>query len=59
MWSFETDPEFQASLDWIDEFTKNEIEPLDLVFRQPGDPWDPNSPAFAHSGVLIGSSSDW
>ena len=47
MWSFETDPEFQASLDWIDEFTKNEIEPLDLVFREPGDPWDPNSPAFA------------
>ena len=43
MWSFETDPEFQASLDWIDEFTKEEIEPLDLVFREPGDPWDPNS----------------
>ena len=38
MWSFETDPEFQASLDWIDEFTREEIEPLDLVFREPGDP---------------------
>ena len=46
MWSFETDPEFQAQLDWIDTFTREEIEPLDLVFREPGDPWDPTSPAF-------------
>ena len=44
-WSFETDPEFQDSLNWIEEFTTTEIEPLDLVFRGPGDPWDPNSPA--------------
>lgn len=44
-WSFETDNDFQQSLDWIDEFTRTEIEPLDLVFREPGDPWDPNSPA--------------
>ena len=44
-WSFETDPEFQAKLDWIDTFTREEIEPLDLVFRGPGDPWDPASPA--------------
>ncbi len=52
MWSFETDPEFQASLDWIDEFTREEIEPLDLVFREPGDPWDPKSPAFAAMAPL-------
>jgi acyl-CoA dehydrogenase len=52
VWSFETDPEFQASLDWIDEFTREEIEPLDLVFREPGDPWDPNSPAFAAMAPL-------
>lgn len=44
-WSFETDPEFQASLEWVDTFTREEIEPLDLVFREPGDPWDPRSPA--------------
>ena len=44
-WSFETDPEFQQKLDWIDTFTREEIEPLDLVFRGPGDPWDPDSPA--------------
>ena len=45
-WSFETDPDFQTQLDWVDAFTREEIEPLDLVFRGPGDPWDPDSPAF-------------
>jgi len=44
-WSFETDSEFQKQLDWIATFTREEIEPLDLVFRGPGDPWDPDSPA--------------
>jgi acyl-CoA dehydrogenase len=44
-WSFETDPDFQQKLDWIEQFTREEIEPLDLVFRGPGDPWDPGSPA--------------
>ena len=44
-WSFETDQDFEDQLKWIDEFTTKEIEPLDLVFRDPGDPWDPNSPA--------------
>ena len=31
-WDFETEPEFQAKLDWIEEFVENEIEPLDLAF---------------------------
>ena len=44
-WSFETDSEFQEQLNWIETFTREEIEPLDLVFRGPGDPWDPDSPA--------------
>jgi acyl-CoA dehydrogenase len=44
-WSFETDSDFQEQLNWIDTFTREEIEPLDLVFRGPGDPWDPASPA--------------
>ena len=44
-WSFETDSDFQTELDWVDTFTREEIEPLDLVFRGPGDPWDPASPA--------------
>ena len=47
-WNFETEPEFQKKLDWVEIFTREEIEPLDLVFRAPGDPWDPDSPA-AHA----------
>jgi len=31
-WDFTTDPEFQEKLDWIDEFVKTEVEPLDLAF---------------------------
>ena len=35
MWDFETDPEYQAKLDWVDEFVRDEVEPLDLVLRRP------------------------
>jgi acyl-CoA dehydrogenase len=31
MWDFSTEPEFQAKLDWMDEFIREELEPLDLV----------------------------
>ena len=31
-WDFETEPEFQEMLDWVDEFVREEIEPLDLLF---------------------------
>jgi len=31
-WDFETDPEFQAKLDWADQFVREEVEPLDLVW---------------------------
>jgi acyl-CoA dehydrogenase len=31
-WDFETDPEYQKKLDWADEFVREEVEPLDLVF---------------------------
>jgi acyl-CoA dehydrogenase len=31
-WDFETDPDYQAQLDWADEFVREEVEPLDLVF---------------------------
>lgn len=37
MWDFETDPDFQARLDWADAFVRAEVEPLDLVL---GDPYD-------------------
>jgi acyl-CoA dehydrogenase len=40
-WDFETDPDFQRKLDWMEGFVREEIEPLDLVFRGPADPFDP------------------
>ena len=40
-WDFETDPEFQAKLDWIDDFVTNEIQPMDLVL---GNPYDKTNP---------------
>jgi acyl-CoA dehydrogenase len=30
-WDFETEPEFQEKLDWIDEFVTEEIEPLEAL----------------------------
>jgi len=36
-WDFETEPEFQRELDWMDAFVRDEIEPLDHVFRNPYD----------------------
>jgi acyl-CoA dehydrogenase len=32
MWDFETEPEFQEKLDWADQFVREEVEPLDLVW---------------------------
>src|SRR4051794_28138554 len=32
MWDFETEPEFQEKLDWIDQFLTEKVEPVDLVF---------------------------
>ena len=31
-WDFETDPEYQTKLDWVDQFVREEVEPLDLAF---------------------------
>ena len=31
-WDFATEPEFQEKLDWMDEFVRTEVEPLDLVW---------------------------
>jgi acyl-CoA dehydrogenase len=30
-WDFETDPEFQRELEWVDEFVRREVEPLEYV----------------------------
>ena len=32
MWQFETEPEFQSKLDWMTDFVREEIEPLDYLF---------------------------
>jgi acyl-CoA dehydrogenase len=32
-WDFETDPDYQAKLDWADAFVRDEVEPLDLLWR--------------------------
>jgi acyl-CoA dehydrogenase len=31
-WDFETDPEYQAKLDWAGGFVREEVEPLDFAF---------------------------
>ncbi|MFT5393698.1 MAG: acyl-CoA dehydrogenase [Gammaproteobacteria bacterium] len=42
-WDFDTDEEFQPVLDWMDEFVRNEIEPLDHVLGSPYDITNPNN----------------
>ena len=43
-WDFTTEPEFQEKLDWMKEFVREEVEPLDLVFRDGGAPFDRSNP---------------
>lgn len=38
-WDFRTDPEYQDLLDWADDFVRDEVEPLDLVW--PGEEFVP------------------
>jgi len=33
-WDFETEPEFQDKLDWVDAFVREEVEPLDVLFPE-------------------------
>jgi acyl-CoA dehydrogenase len=33
-WEFETDPEFQAKLDWMSQFVRTEIWPLETLFGE-------------------------
>ena len=49
-WDFSTKPEFQEQLDWVEEFCRTEIEPLDLVF--PGAAWSRNPKAKALADPL-------
>ena len=41
MWDFETEADFQAQLDWVDAFVREEVEPLDFVLGHPCDVKDP------------------
>jgi acyl-CoA dehydrogenase len=43
-WDFETDPAFQAELDWVARFVREEVEPLEHVL---GSPWNIHDPRFA------------
>src|SRR5437588_7740152 len=36
-WDFETEPEFQKELDWVEQFVREEVEPLDYVLGHPYD----------------------
>src|SRR6201993_1843124 len=35
-WDFSTDPEFQEQLDWMSDFVRREIWPLETIWRQLG-----------------------
>ena len=39
-WDFETEPEFQEKLDWVDRFVREEVEPLDMILDDPYDKSD-------------------
>lgn len=43
-WDFETEPAFQAELDWMEAFVREEVEPLEYVL---GSPWNIHDPRFA------------
>ena len=40
-WDFETEPEFQTELDWVADFVRDEVEPLQFVIRHGYDLQDP------------------
>ena len=42
-WGFSTEPEFQKELDWIDDFVRTRVEPLDRIL---GSQWNITDPRF-------------
>ncbi len=40
-WDFSTDPEYAAQLHWVEEFVREECEPLDLIIKESHDLNDP------------------
>ena len=43
MWSFANDPEFQPELDWIRQFVREEVVPLDYIL---GSQWNIHAAEF-------------
>ena len=41
-WGFETDPEFQKELDWMEEFVATEVAPIEMVLSDSYDVTNPN-----------------
>ncbi|MCX2729140.1 acyl-CoA dehydrogenase family protein [Saccharopolyspora sp. NFXS83] len=40
-WDFETDPDVQRELDWVEEFVRDEVEPVDQVIEHAWNTRDP------------------
>jgi acyl-CoA dehydrogenase len=40
-WDFETEPEFQKELDWVESFVRDEVEPVDFLVKHAWDMDDP------------------
>ena len=40
-WDFETDPDYQRELDWVEQFVDEEVAPVDLVIEHAWDVRDP------------------
>ena len=40
-WDFQTDPDYQAQLDWVSDFIRDEVEPADRLIEHPLDMADP------------------
>ena len=40
-WDFETEPEFQQELDWVEAFVREEVEPVDFLVKHA---WDMDNP---------------
>lgn len=40
-WDFETDEAFQQELDWVEEFVRTEVEPLDFAIEHAWNMKDP------------------
>ncbi|MBW2382383.1 MAG: acyl-CoA dehydrogenase family protein [Deltaproteobacteria bacterium] len=43
-WDFQTEPEFQQKLDWMQHFVREEIEPIDVLFPGGAAPYDVKNP---------------